>query len=228
MEKSACITTNTCESDITKPPRMLLQPLGNCGRNFGNPFTRSQAARHDRRYRTSFPADDPIHISQGTAILTFGACDRVLAMNFICLSLVDDLQAFSSDVHLNFMRYAQFLCLRLVDDQERGDILAWGKKCRFPILRTNKKYWLDLSAQPIFVDIKIKNLVRQMRLLLSMLLRIPSGRPLFRLSDHGQISAGFSPLQNLILICEAFRIPVNCSNPFGTLNWTTRPRSITV
>jgi len=118
------------------------------------------------------------------------------------------------------MRYAQFLCLRVVNDQDHGNILAWDKQCWFPILRTDEKYWLELSLHPIFVGMTSEKLVRQMRLLLSTLLQIPHNRPLSQLVNPDQPSEEFSPLQNLQLICEAFLVPANLSNPFRTLNWT--------
>lgn len=126
------------------------------------------------------------------------------------------------------MIYAQFLCLRLVNDQYHGIILAWDKQCWFPILRTDKKYWLDLSLHPIFVGMTSEKLVRQMRLLLSTLLRIPDDRPLSQLINPDQPSEEFSPLQSLTLICEAFGVPTNFSNPFRTLDWTELSRDLSL
>ena len=126
------------------------------------------------------------------------------------------------------MRNVQFLCLRVVDQQERENILARDKQWWFPILCTDEKYWLDLSLQPVFAHMKIEELVRQMRLLLSMLLDISNNRPRSRLIDRGQISTEFSSLQNLNLICEAFRIPMNHLNPFGEFDWIQVSRDLSM
>jgi len=126
------------------------------------------------------------------------------------------------------MRYAQFLCLRLVDGQDHGNILAWDKQCWFPVLRTDRKYWHDLSLQPIFVGMKSEELVRQMRSLLSTLLGISDDRRLPQLVNHNQLSKEFSPLQNLTLICEAFRVPASFSNPFRPIDWTELSRDLSL
>ena len=164
--------------------------------------------------------DNQIQILQGTAILTFRACGRVLPVKFIWLSLVDDFQAFLSHIHLNLMRYAQFLCLRLINYEEHRNILAWNKQHWFPILHTNEMYWHDLSSQSIFSDMQTKELVHQMRSLLSMLLHIFTNQLISWLTDQGQVSVKFLSLQNLILICEAFQVLINLLNSFETLNWT--------
>ena len=104
--------------------------------------------------------------------------------------------------------------------------MARDRQWWFPMLRTDEKYWLNLSSQPIFVHIKTKGLLRQMRLLLSMLLSISNNRPISRLIGRGQISTEFSPLQNLGLICEAFRVPITHPNPFETLDWTEVSRDL--
>lgn len=202
--------------------------MGNCGRNFGTPFARFGPSRHDRRYRASFPTDDTIPVSQGTAILIFGACGRMLLMKPLQASSVDVFQAFSLDAHLRFMLFAQFLCLRLVNDQDYKNILAWDKQCWFPILRTDEKYWLDLSLHPIFMGMTSEKLVRQIRLLLFTLLRIPDDRPLSQLINPDQPSEEFSPLQNVTLICEAFRVPANFSNHFRMLDWTKLSRDLSL
>ncbi|MCJ1386020.1 hypothetical protein MMC17_009145 [Xylographa soralifera] len=144
------------------------------------------------------------------------------------LSFHSELAAVSSNLHLIFTRHAQFLCLRLVSSQDRECCLTWSKQRWFPILRTDEKYWFDLASQPIFLNMKIKDLARQMRSLLSILLRISSSRPLPRISGHGQISDRFSPLQNRTLICEAFRVPVNYSKSCATADWTEFGRAISL
>ncbi len=126
------------------------------------------------------------------------------------------------------MRYAQFLCLKVVNGQDHVNILAWDKQCWFPVLRTDRKYWHDLSLQPIFVGMKSEGLVRQMKSLLSTLLRISDDGRLPQLVNHDQLSKEFSPLQNLILICEAFRVPAGLLNPFKPLNWTELSRDLSL
>lgn len=122
------------------------------------------------------------------------------------------------------MRNVQFLCLRVINEQEHRNILVRDKQWWFPILRTDEKHWLDLALQPIFMHMKTEELIRQMRLLLSMLLSISNDGLISglksRLIGSDQAFTGFSPLQNLSLICEAFRVPMNHLNLFGTFNWT--------
>ena len=66
------------------------------------------------------------------------------------------LQASPCDVHLRFIIYAQFLCLRCKNDQDYKNILALDKQYWFPIIYTDKKYWLDLSSEPIFTDVELR------------------------------------------------------------------------
>lgn len=98
------------------PPRMLLQFIKNCERNFKTPFAKSGPSRYDRRYRANFLTNDTILISQKTAFFIFEACGKMLFIKSLQASLINVFQAFSFDAHFRFILFAQFFCLRLIND----------------------------------------------------------------------------------------------------------------
>lgn len=139
---------------------------------------------------------------------------RGLPSHLISTEKLTHFQALGSR-QTDFVNIVVFLVLSWIDEKYHQTFLRQHTQILFPVILSNKEYWSALSTLPLFDDKTSDEVIYQMRALLSGLLWASAGTAM---PQSMKPCRKFSPLQNICLYLEAFRVPDDSLGALQPLN----------